>query len=368
MLHVVGDSKFGGGSVIISQIVVAQKEKGYDVSVLTTDREFISHLQSKGINTHHVDCIWRSYNLFKDVLGVFRLVTFLNRDEFDVVHTHTTKAGFIGRIAGRISGCKNIFHTVHGFPFSENSSLLKVRIFAIIEKFLARFTHRLIFVSDYHRKWAKDLGIISNNSNAISIRNGVNAPSISGDKVKVLKEKFGNKISIVFVGRIVREKGVFDLLHAFSILKDSIKGAQLFFVGDGPDFEKLKDEACGEDGVYLTGFVKNPADYLTLADIFVLPSYREGLSISALEAQALGVPSILSNVGGNIEISDNGKSALIFDVGCISALVQKLSCLLSDEKLCERLRLSSNENFNDNFTSEKMTTEYNNLCEEIQTK
>lgn len=365
VLHIVGDSKFGGGSVIISQIVIAQKLKGYDVGVLTTDSEFISHLQEHGIKTYEVDCIWRSYNILKDLKGIFRLFVFLNKSNFDVVHTHTTKAGFIGRIAAKLASCKNIFHTVHGFPFSENSLYLKVKMFSFLEYILVKFTDKLIFVSNYHKVWARELGIISDKSNAISIRNGVDSPQISTDNVSKLEQKFGTALKVVFVGRIVKEKGVFDLLTAFNIIKKEFVDLQLFFVGVGPDFELLKEDASTSEGVVFTGFVSNPSDYLQLADVFVLPSYREGLSISALEAQSVGTPSILSNVGGNVEISSNGESAFIFELHDTDDLTSKLRTLLSSELERQRLKEISQSNFKDNFTSEKMINSYRELYESI---
>lgn len=361
----VGDSKFGGGSVIISQIVNSQKSMGYDVSVLTTDSEFLSHLHSNGIKTLEVDCIWRSYNIFKDLIGVYRLHSFLKKNNFDVVHTHTTKAGFIGRLAAKLSNSKNIFHTVHGFPFSEDSSYIKVKVFSFLELFLAKFTDKLIFVSDYHKAWARDLGISSDDSKTISIRNGVDCPVINIDKVNKLVEEFGADLKIVFVGRIVKEKGVFELLTAFDALVKEFSNLKLFFVGTGPDFDLLQEKANKLPGVHFTGFVTNPADYLKYSDVFVLPSYREGLSISALEAQSVGTASVLSDVGGNIEISSEGESALIFRLHDIDDLVLKLRMLLSSESKRKSLSDSSIINFKYNFTNKKMINGYRKLYEKI---
>jgi glycosyltransferase involved in cell wall biosynthesis len=362
---VVGDSKFGGGSVIISQIVNSQKSMGYDVSVLTTDSEFISHLHSNGIKTLEVDCIWRSYNLFKDLIGVYRLYSFLKKNNFDVVHTHTTKAGFIGRLAAKLSNSKHIFHTVHGFPFSEDSSYIKVKVFSFLEFFLAKFTDKLIFVSDYHKAWARDLGISGDESKTISIRNGVDCPVIHLDHINKLVDEFGADLKIVFVGRIVKEKGVFELLTAFDVLVKEFSNLKLFFVGTGPDFALLQVKASKSPGVHFTGFVTNPADYLQFSDVFVLPSYREGLSISALEAQSVGTASVLSDVGGNIEISNEGESALIFRLHDIDDLVLKLRILLSSESKRKSLSDSSIINFKNNFTNEKMINGYRQLYENI---
>lgn len=357
ILHVVGDSKFGGGSVIIAQLVIDQHQEGNNVAVLTTDKEFDAYLTGHGIKVVNLDCIWRSYNLFADSYGIFKLAKFLKKNQFDVVHTHTTKAGFVGRVAAWLTKTKFIVHTVHGFPFSEVSSRMKVRAFSILEKLLFKISTKVVFVSNYHLQWAKELKIITaGTEKAIAIRNGVE-PAGARDKVRELDEE----IRLVFIGRMVKEKGIFDLLAAYTNLKDKYINLSLVFIGDGPDFDTLKETAQNDKNISFTGFVSNVPSLIDKDDIFVLPSYREGLSISAIEAQSMGLASVLSNVGGNVEASDNGDAALLFRIGDVADLSCKLEYLISDTAAREKLKSAALMNFEKHFTSARMLAEYRNM-------
>lgn len=357
ILHVVGDSKFGGGSVVIAQLVIDQSSSGFAVSVLTTDSEFSSYLTAHNIEVVNLDCIWRSYNLFSDIYGILKLARYLRENHFDVVHTHTTKAGFVGRIAAWLAQTKYIVHTVHGFPFSEKSSKLKVVVFSRLESFLYKISTKVVFVSYYHLAWAAKLRIVNtDHSTAVAIRNGVKPVSAT-----LPSEREAAPVRIVFIGRIVKEKGVFDLLVAYRMLKRNFPDVKVVFIGDGPDLTELKSLVTADDAIEFTGFVTDVPALVSPDDIFVLPSYREGLSISAIEAQSMGLASVLSDVGGNVEVASNGNAALIFKTGDSTDLAAKLSTLLGDATLRTNLGAAALNHFEQNFTDRRMLQEYKDL-------
>ncbi len=361
IIHIVGDSKFGGGSVIISQLVIDQHLAGNDVSVLSTDPEFSAFLTSHNIKVVPLDCIWRSYNLFADIYGILKLAKYLRKEKFDVVHTHTTKAGFVGRVAAWMAKVKYIVHTVHGFPFSEVSSKLKINVFTFLESLLFSISTKVVFVSNYHLNWARELNIVKGSGDvAVAIRNGVEP--VEAQCLDTSDELLPR---VIFIGRMVREKGIFDLLAAYQNLQKNGLSLKLVFIGDGPDLAALKAAAENDVSVGFTGFVTNVPSLVCKDDVFVLPSYREGLSISAIEAQSMGLPSILSDVGGNVEVSDNGNAALTYKVSDTVDLTDKLMMVLSDKMLRDKLKSSASVNFNNNFTSFRMLNEYKKLYSEF---
>lgn len=361
ILHIVGDSKFGGGSVIIAQLAIDQSLSGNNVSVLTTDTEFSEYLSTHSVNVVNLDCIWRSYNLFSDVYGIFKLAKYLRSNRYDVVHTHTTKAGFVGRVAAWLAKTKCIIHTVHGFPFSEISSKIKVAVFSKLEALLYKITTKIVFVSNYHLAWAVNLRIVdSHHKKAVAIRNGVEPVSAA------LSVELGEaQTRIVFIGRMVKEKGIFDLLAAYQILRETYPDLLLVFIGDGPDLVELRTQVAELENILFTGFVTDVPSLISVNDIFVLPSYREGLSISAIEAQSMGLASILSDVGGNVEVSDEGRASLVFKVSDIQDLVCKLDFLISDENAREQLKINAKQNYTKNYTSQRMLGEYSQLYSKI---
>src|SRR5689334_3412507 len=115
ILHVVGDSKLGGASFGILRLARFWKSLGWEVDVLATDEAFLQVARSQNVRTVSLDVIWREIRPLRDLAGLIRLSQFLRRSSYTVVHTHTTKAGFVGRIAARLAGVPIVLHTVHGF-------------------------------------------------------------------------------------------------------------------------------------------------------------------------------------------------------------------------------------------------------------
>lgn len=363
VLHVVGDSEYGGGSKIIESLIISALDKGWDVSVLTTDSFFIRRVDILGAKVVNVDCIWRPIKPIKDLFGLIELFKFLKANKYDVVHTHTTKAGLIGRIAARMSSTNVIIHTVHGFAFSENSSKCKIYFYSLIERVASFFCDRIVTVSNYHRQWAINLKI-AKESKLQAIPNGIQGISLS-EKIS----RKSNNFNILFVGRLVIEKGILDLVSATSMLKKSgIAEVNLLLVGAGEDELTIQEhiKSLGvENNVEFLGFKDNISTYYENSDIFCLPSYREGLSISLLESMSTGIAIVASDVGGNKEALSYGDSGLLYEAGNIESLFKCLSSLIVDDKLRFELGASAKKRFNSYYHEKIMTDAYLSLYENL---
>ena len=126
ILHIVGDSKFGGAANSIIRIAQLWFASGWEVRILTTDPVFQAAASRAGIGVADLNYVHREIRPLKDLAGLIRLWRFLKREKVTIVHTHTTKAGFVGRLAARLAGVPIIVHTVHGFAFHEGSSRSKI--------------------------------------------------------------------------------------------------------------------------------------------------------------------------------------------------------------------------------------------------
>lgn len=370
--HIVGDSRFGGGSKIITRLAAAGLEAGYDVEVLANDPAFVAYLERHGVNHVPGDYIWRPIRPHRDLMGAIRLWRFLKASRYDIVHTHTSKAGFVGRLAAKLAGVPAVVHTVHGFSFHEGSDPLTLKLFSALERAAAHWCHRIVTVSEFHRRWALDLGIGTAES-VMAIPNGISEPTgISAESRQEVRAEFGladEASLIISMGRLVDGKGLEDIVMAMSILRERGCGsARLLLPGTGSNAESLAEIVSGanlDDVVVMPGFRADVGALLAAADIVVLPSYREGLSIALLEAMAAGKSIIISDIGSNMEATGNGEAAIVVPCGDSHAIADAIVRLQSDRVAAVGIGRRARERWESLYSEERMVESYLHLYREL---
>lgn len=342
ILHIVGDSKYGGGSVLIQRFAIEALGCGHDVSVLTTDPTFQKQLMSAGVGIVNLDCIWRPIRPLRDIRGLIKLWRYLSRNQFDIVHTHTSKAGFVGRLAARWARVPVIIHTVHGFAFHEASSRPALLVYSQLERIAANFCDALVAVSNYHCDWAARLRI-GNEHTRVAIPNGIDPariqPSRGRDAVRSELGVSNEEIMCLATGRLAKGKGL-DLLLQGLAARRSDKPLKVFLAGDGEEREELKELAVKlniQQIVTFLGFRNDLGDLLAATDMVLLPSLREGLSISLLEAMAAGKAIITTDIGSNLEVTRHGEAAWIVTAGSVDNLADAIVRLAADKGERDRL-------------------------------
>ncbi len=366
--HVVGDSRFGGGSKIIMKLAEAGLAAGHDVEVVATDPEFVSRLSERGLRHVPLDCIWRPIRPLHDLVGLVRLHRHFRSARYDLVHTHTSKAGFVGRLAARLAGVPAVVHTVHGFSFHEGTGAAKLRVFAALERAAARWCHRLVTVSGFHRDWALELGI-GDEETLLAIPNGITEPAgLDPESRAAVRREFdvadGDTL-LLSMGRLAEGKGLEHLIRAMSSLRRTgDAGLRLLLPGVGPASGALKtlvEELRLEDMVTLPGFRPDVGALLAASDMVVLPSFREGLSIALLEAMAAGKPIIASRIGSNREATGDGEAASMVPCGDPEALAESIRALRSQPDLARSLGETARARWEARYTEDRMVADYMDL-------
>jgi glycosyltransferase involved in cell wall biosynthesis len=366
LLHVIGDSRFGGaGRIILGLGKVAQAE-GWDVDILTTDPVFQQAVRQHGLGLANVDVVRREIRPLWDLAGLVRLRNFLRRENYDIVHTHTSKGGFVGRLAARLANVPVIVHTAHGFAFHERSPRSTSLFYSGLERIASRWCDRIVSVSEFHRRWALELGICKP-PEILAIPNGIAAlpnPTVPRAELRRRLGATDRDMVILSMARLAPDKGLEYLITAATILVRTECQFRIVIAGDGPQrarLEELTRNLGVADRVNFLGFREDVSDLLDACDLVVLPSLREGLSIALLEAMAAGKPIIATSIGSHRELACQAEIARLVAPADVAALSDAILQVWGDPALRTRLGASARTLFQSHYTEERMLNSYKQL-------
>lgn len=371
ILHVIGNSEFGGATIYVFSILEKLRSEGHEVSILTSNAETINEANSRGIPVVSNILIVREINPFKDLKALFSIIEYLKREKYDIVHTHTSKGGVIGRIGARLAGVPKIVHTIHGFAFHEFTPWKSKKIFSIIERFAALFGDLMISVNKEDCELAIKEKIVSEKK-IKTIYNGINFENNSSlHNIKFLRKEFNIKdsdIVVGVVGRLSEQKGQMYAIKAWEKIIKNNSNIKLFLIGKGP-LEKEYKEYVLKSGlssnVIFTGFRRDISDWLNLVDIFLLPSLWEGLSITLLEAMAMEKVIICTDIKGNREVIQNERNGILVNPKDPEQIAEKILYLIGNEALQKKVRKNALKDYRGNFTEDVMISQiikvYHNL-------
>jgi glycosyltransferase involved in cell wall biosynthesis len=351
----------GGAERVVTDAVVRLNDYDFTVGYgAFYDQEQVDFLNQTGIKTKQFPLI-RHYNPITALPAVASVANYLRHNNFDIVHTHSTEAGIIGRFAAAAAGIPHIFHTVHGIPFADDRNAVLNRFIYGCERSAAKYTDRIAVNADIIADDYIDRGIgFSEQYTTIYI--GVEREKFR--KARPASDLPGNRPRIVMIGRLAEGKGFNVMLDAAESMCDG--NFSVCLVGDGPLYDSLESEIEDRglsDNVFLTGFRDDIPRVLAASDIFALPSFREGTPRVILEAMASGLPVVATDIAGIPEQVKDGESGYLIPTGTPSALTDRLNELLSNPDLRKQMGEKGYERA-ERFSVETMLKELDSLYRE----
>lgn len=276
------------------------------------------------LSAHYAPGLVRRISPHRDISAVLQLYGLFKRLAPDILHTHSSKTGILGRIAGRLGGVPVVIHTVHGYAFPYASSWLVRSIYFLMEYLGGKLGDALVVLNESDRQIAmKRLHIAEEKVHLIP--NGVDVRcftrSTGGQRSEIRCENFSvsddDVLCVGMVGRLWRQKNPACLLRAaLRVLKQTDKPVQFFFIGDGElraELEQVISNHGLQSKIHVLGWRENVAALLSGLDVFVLPSRWEGMPLAILEAMASSLPVIASDISGNRDLVSHGVDGILFD-------------------------------------------------------
>ena len=333
---------------------------GFDVKGVSSEGEELKEVcENEGIVMEAIN-MSRKITPFQDLKSLWKMWNFLRKEKPQIVHTHTPKAGIIGMLAARLAGVPHRLHTVAGLPLMEATGI-KRKILNFVEKLTYSSATRVYpnskglydFILQNNFTQSNKLKIIANGSS-----NGINTTFFSPAQVSeiekvALREKLNiqpDDFVFVFVGRIVSDKGINELIKAFSQLQtaenNELTGIKLLLVGGlESDLDPLNPETLAEisqnKDIISAGFQQDVRPFFAISDALAFPSYREGFPNVVMQAGAMGLPSIVSDINGCNEIIVEGENGLIIPSKNVEKLKEKMLTLARDKNLYIKLKENS---------------------------
>jgi glycosyltransferase involved in cell wall biosynthesis len=304
----------------------------------------LSIAEKKGLRVFSIPSLVRRLSLKNDLLALISIYRLIKRIKPHIVHTHTSKAGVLGRLAACLARVPIIVHTPHGHVFHSYYGYIITKIIVFVERALSLITDKITALTDRERDEHLEQGIASVEKYVI-IHSGVMLQQIMNMDIDVEtgKKKFDipqNSNVIGVVGRLVPIKGHKYLVSAAKRIVKEFDNTIFVFVGDGylkSNLERQAESLGVRKNIVFTGWRSDVIDVIGLFDILVLPSLNEGMGKVLVEGMALGKPIVASSVGGIIDLVKNGDNGILVPARDTGALEEAILRLIRNKNLAQEL-------------------------------
>lgn len=357
---------------VMVDFLIRLDRKKYEIYVICSGEGDLTHaLEKHNISFITIPELRREINAYYDLIVFIKLFRIFKKFKFKIVHTHSSKPGFLGRLAARLAGVPIIIHTVHGFAFHQFSSKINVQIFKLFERIAGTVSDKIILLNDI------DLGYaiynkIGKHRKLVKISNGVFLDQFDVE-ISIQKKKMELSINqrdfvVGFVGRLWEQKAPQDFIAMIPVVINKIPNVTFIIIGDGHLKNPLIDLAKKlsiQDKIKFLGWRNDVPEIVKIIDVFVQTSLWEGLSLSILEAMACSKPIIATNIKGNNELIIDGFNGFLIPPQNPKIFGEKVLTLLYNQKLSWQMGQNSYQRVKENFRIEDSFSKINSLYEKL---
>ncbi len=339
----------------------------YEVIAVSSEGKDLDDVgHDEGVRTVTLN-MTRKYTPFKDLFSLFKMILLLRKESPKIVHSHTPKAGIVTMLAAFLCNVPIRLHTVAGLPVMNEMGLKRI-ILIIVEWITCKCATKIYpnskglekFLIDEVNVPSKKLKVLGHgSSNGVDTKYFKRTPEImESSKNFKIKYSLDNCFIFTFIGRIVKDKGIEELLGAFIRLSSKVENARLVLVGEeepqiDPISKKAQTVIKNNRKIISVGFKDDIRPILGASNCFVLPSYREGFPNVVLQASCMNVPSIVTNINGCNEIIQDKKNGLIVESKSIDDLYIAMKKLESDRSLLNEFASKSRDSVVKKYDREK---------------
>lgn len=380
VLHIITLFSVGGATENTVLTCAGLIKKGYHVDIVTglnisSEGSMFGTAEDLGVNVLTFPNLRREISIHRDLLVLFQLASFIKKNHYDIVHTHSTKAGVIGRIAAWLVRTPIIIHHNHGNPFHRFQNWFVQFSYKKIEKFASLFCDKIAAVT--HTIVDEMISNkIAPKGKLMVIRSGFDVSKFSNydsSNDEAVRKKYGISTNDIIIGKIARLskiKGHIYLLEAFAKVSEKVPNAKLLFIGNGenkPNLEKFIKSRNLKDKVIFSGLI--PPDeipsIISVIDIVVHTSLLEGLPRVFTQSMLMSKPVISFDLDGAHEVIDDGKNGYLIEPRNIDMLTNRICDLAGDLTKAKEFGNYAKENIKDDFSIEAMVENNHKLYQEL---
>jgi glycosyltransferase involved in cell wall biosynthesis len=369
-MHVIARMNVGGPAVLVADLIRSVDSQDFKQILITgyceeNESDYLDEVATD-VKAVRILGLGRSVSVIKDVLAFKGLIREIRKFDPDVIHTHTAKAGVLGRLAGLIAkpSARRV-HTYHGHLLHGYFGQGKTRLVVLIERILGWVSHGLVSIGTKVMEDLLRVGIGTEDKFHVIFPGLQDLQALSRIQARNELGLDLEKIYIVFVGRLTQIKRPDRLIEIASGLKTEYPNVQILVAGAGELFDSIKSESESKN-LHITfyGWRNDIARILSASDIAILCSDNEGIPLTLIQAAQAGLPIVSTDVGSVSDIVDSGLSGTL--VGCSSSeLIGGLKELIDDEDLRLRYGVSGKERAMEFFSSRSMVVAHEKLYRDL---